>query len=320
MTSDRWKADAGTALLTEVLDRLQRGKSLEGLGLGSRGHRLDLTELPASPVRASKPVRLGTLAIEQMKGQIELRRRTLSRIDFSDARLNGWRLRNSELLDCRFDRARCAEWVLWHTSVLDCDFQGADLRNSLLGTYPEGGHVRWERVSFVGADLRASSAYGSVFVECDFSNARLNEMNFHQCAFVRCTFAGIVEEVLFDGRDLPDRAAAAEMESADFENAHFVSVDFRGYSLRSTRLPRDPDVFPIRRFPCVARRVTDSLAHETSESARIVRGMIQNAMPWTESRPDSVWVFNRRDWHEWGGPDVAVLAERLMRQAEADCT
>ena len=136
MTSDRWKGNAGTALLTQVLDRLQRGKSLEGLGLGSSGHRLDLTELPASPVRGSKSMLLGTLAIEQMKGQIELRRRTLSRIDFSDARLNGWRLRNSQLLDCRFDRVRCAEWVLWHTSVRDCDFEGADLRNALLGTYP----------------------------------------------------------------------------------------------------------------------------------------------------------------------------------------
>ena len=118
VTSDRWKGDAGTALLTQVLDRLQRGKSLEALGLGSSGHRLDLTELPASPVQASRPVRVGTVAIEQMKGQIELRRRTLSRIDFSDARLNGWRLRNSELLDCRFDRARCAEWVAYPGSGL----------------------------------------------------------------------------------------------------------------------------------------------------------------------------------------------------------
>jgi len=301
------------------VDRLKKGRSLDDLQLGKLADRFDLTELPGSPTRGSARGAVGGLLVEQVHGLVEIRRRTLSRIDFTRAKLNGWRLRDCEILDCKFDRGHCSEWILWNSTVRECTFSGTDLRGGMLGTYPEGGRVKWQRVSFVDADMRSASAYGAIFEDCDFSNARLDEVNFHQCDFVRCRFAGNMEEVFFDGRRLPDRAVAHEMDSVDFQNAHFVSVDFRGYSLQNTMLPRDPDVFPIRHFPCVARRVIEVLTHEKSESARLVRGMLENALPWTESRPDSVWVFNRRDWREWGGREAELLAERCMKTAEAEC-
>ena len=189
----------------------------------------------------------------------------------------------------------------------------------MLGTYPEGGRVQWEDVSFAEADLRDAVAYGAVFKSCDFSNARLEEVNFNQCEFSHCRFAGTIEEVSFDGRSLPDRAPRAEMEDVDFTGAYFVNVDFRGYMLTGATLPNDPDVFPVRRFPCVARRVIDDLAGEESEPARILRGVLQNGLPHTDVTPESVWVFNRRDWRAWGGDELATLAETEMKRAEAEC-
>jgi len=319
VSDPRWKGSAGAALSAQVIDRLKRGKPLDDLRLGSSGHRVNLAGLLASPSHRVEVRRVGSIEIERVDGIVEIAGRSLFRLDLSGARLNGWRLRKCEIVDCRFDEARCADWILWHCTVRDCSFSAADLRGAMLGTFPEGGRVKWERVSFAEADLRGASAYGAVFVDCDFSNARLEETNFLQCDFVRCRFAGVMEEVLFDGRRVPDRPVAAEMESVDFANAHFVNVDFRGYSLRNTELPRDPDVFPIHRFPCVGRRVVAALSGASGPSERVVRGMIENSMPWTEDRPDSVWVFNRRDWREWGGDDAAILAERLMKQAETEC-
>jgi len=209
---------------------------------------------------------------------------------------------------------------LWHCTIKDCTFIGSSHRGSILGSYPEGGRVNWQGVSFAEADLRHSASYGAVFRDCDFSHARLEESNFHQCELSHCRFAGRIEDVLFDGRALPDRAPPVEMDDVDFSDAHFVDVDFRGFSLGKVQLPRDPDVFPIRRFPCVARRVMHALSAQESAPANMVRGMLANALPWLDDRPEAVWVFNRRDWIEWGGEETLRLAEAVMKQAEAECS
>jgi len=48
--------------------------------------------------------------------------------------------------------------------------------------------------------------------------------------------------------------------------------------------------------------------------------MLANALPWLDDRPEAVWVFNRRDWIEWGGEETLRLAEAVMKQAEAECS
>jgi uncharacterized protein YjbI with pentapeptide repeats len=304
MSGARWRGSAGNALAAQVIDRLKEGRSLEDLGLGSTDGRVDLVELPS---------------VQEIRGPVEIRSRSLSGLDFTRAQLNGWRLSNCEIVDCRFDRARCGEWVLWHCTIKNCTFIGSSHRGSILGSYPEGGRVNWQGVSFAEADLRHAAAYGAVFRDCDFSNARLEESNFHQCELSHCRFAGRIEDVQFDGRPLPNHAPPVEMDDVDFSDAHFVDVDFLGFSLRNVQLPRDPDIFPIRRFPCVARRVTQLLSGQESEPARIVRGVLANSLPWLDDRPEAVWVFNRRDWTEWGGEETLRLAEAVMKQAEADC-
>jgi len=257
--------------------------------------------------------------VQAVKGIVEINGRLVTGIDFTEAQLNGWRLRKSEILNSTFDRARCIEWVLWHSAVRDSSFERANMRGSMLGSYPEGGRIVWENVNFIGADLRDVSAYGAIFRGCNFSRARLEKAIFNQCDFSNCRFAGRVEEVVFDGRKLPGQAPCREMELVDFTEATFANVEFRGYSLNAVQLPRDPDVLLIRRLPCVARRVTEMLATDRSTAARIVHGVLTNSLRSPVEHPDESWVFNRRDWQEWGGDETRELAERAMRQAEADC-
>ena len=319
MSQTHWTGSSGRALAVEVVDRLKRGRSLDDLHLGSSNHRQDLRGLPASPSPASAPQQVGRLTVQAAKGIVEITGRFLSGIDLSEAQLNGWRLNKTQIADCKFDRARCIEWVLWGSAVRDSSFDRADLRGAILGTFPEGGRIVWENVTFIGADLRDASAYGAVFRSCDFSRARFENTSFNQCDFTRCRFAGRVEEAVFDGRTIPGHASSHEMEAVDFTDASFVNVEFRGYSLAGALMPSNPDVFVIQRFPCVARKVLQKLEGDESLPGRVVRGVLANSLRSPVERADEAWVFNRRDWREWGGNETVTLAETAMKQAETEC-
>jgi len=315
--SQRWKGEAGAGLASEVIKRLKAGRSLNGLGLDNGTGGFDLSGLPAAPSHGSVERRVGSLVIQQVSGVVEINGQKLVGIDFSAARLNGWRLRSCELVDCKFVNTQCAEWILWDCAVSRCKFDRANLRGSILGA--ESGPARWDSTSFFGSDLRHASAYGAAFVECDFSDARLDQANFNQCLFSHCRFAGRVEEALFDGRKLPGRPPPREMEAVDFSRATFVNTDFRGFSLGDVALPTGGEVFLIRHFPCVGARVLEKTSGDESESVRILRAVLKNSLGGPPLAPDASWVFNRRDWREWGGEELVRLAEESMRAAEADC-
>ena len=143
-------------------------------------------------------------------------------------------------------------------------------------------------------------------------------MQFGQCAFDRCRFAGTVASVLFDGRDLPDRPAPFQMRNVDFSAAVFREVEFRGFDLEDVRLPDDPDVRLYRRGRCVARHGIRLLDGDESKLARGLRAVLTNRL----RGPGNDWeadVFNRRDYLAWGGEDLARLAETIMDRAKAEC-
>jgi uncharacterized protein YjbI with pentapeptide repeats len=315
--SQRWKGEAGAALASEVIKRLKAGRALDGLGLGNSKKGVDLSGLPAAPSRGSVDRRVGSLVVQQVSGVVEINGQRLAGIDFSAARLNGWRLRKCELVDCQFVNAQCAEWILWDCTVSRCSFDQTNLRGALLGAEP--GQTRWDSTSFVGSDFRHASAYGAAFVDCDFSDARLDQAHFNQCLLSHCRFAGRIEDAVFDGRKLPGRPAPSEMEAVDFSRATFVNTDFRGFSLGDVALPTGGEVFVIHRFPCVGSKVLEETFGDESESARILRAVLQNSLGGPPLAPDSSLVFNRRDWREWGGEELARLAEASMRAAETDC-
>ena len=316
--SGRWKDDSGARLAVEVIERLKKGESLENLGLGLTNGRVDLRGLPASPINVSAPQRVGGLAVQTVSALVELNRVPIVGLDLTGALLSDWRIRGCQLINCRFDLAHCQQWVLWDSEVRGCTFEGSRLRGSLLGTYPEGGQISWENVTFRNADLRYSSAYGAAFMRCDFSDARLDEFHFNQCRLERCRFAGRVEGAVFDGRKLEGRNDPEEIDRSDFSDAYLVNVEFRGYSLQNLALPRDEDVRLIRTFPCVAKEVLQALRGDESKPAQLLAAALENSLrgPQTATASD---VFNRRDWRAWGGDELLALADAQFRQAESKC-
>jgi len=199
-----------------------------------------------------------------------------------------------------------------------CSFTKADLRGAAVGTGHAGRGNVWRQVDFSGADFRVGVSQGALYEACEFAAAKVSGVQFSQCTFDRCRFAGLVANVLFDGRDLPDRPAPPQMRDVDFSAAEFREVEFRRFDLEDVRLPDDPDIRLYRRARCVAGHGIQLLDGDESKLARGLRAVLNNRLrgPGDDREAD---VFNRRDYVAWGGEELAELTESIMARAEAAC-
>jgi uncharacterized protein YjbI with pentapeptide repeats len=316
--ADRWKTQQGQALADKVIARLVSGRRLDKLGLDRYEDRWDLRFLPAPFPR--RPQRFETQGwfVERLGGLVEFKRARLENLDLSGSQLVSLRFFDTKIVDCRFEGANCHDWRLWGCEVSDSSFARANLREAAVGTWHDGRRNTWRRVDFTEADFRVGVSWEAVYEDCDFAGARLDKVNFGQCALIRCRFAGQLREVFFDGRELSDRPAPPPMEDVDFSGATFAEVEFRGFDLGAVLLPDDPDIRPQPRARCVASRGLEMLTGDERLEARMLRGILKNRLrgPGTD---DEVNVFNRRDYLAIGGPQLLALAEDVFTRAGAEC-
>jgi hypothetical protein len=195
------------------------------------------------------------------------------------------------------------------------------LRGAAVGTLVEGVANTWRNVDFSRADFRVGASLGARYVGCDFSDADLSGVRFDQCEFVRCTFAGHLRDVRFDGRGADGRPPTPPPEELDFRNAHFDEVEFVGLDLTEVALPLDPDLRIIRRYRCSVTQALDLLAHQDTAPARVLRTILDNRLRQLQDgvATADTGLVNLRDLKAIGGPTVAALADEVLRRAEAAC-
>ena len=306
----RWSGTAGRALAAEVVRRLAEGADLGSLGLGRTQGRADLRGLPASGAQVGGPGEI-----------VEIRHVRLTGLDLAGASLASWRLYDCVAQDCRLDGADCQDWRLWRSSVVGCQFASAILRGAAVGTWVDGAGNTWKDVDFSRADFRVGASLGARYVGCDFSDADLSGVRFEQCAFVRCTFAGRLRDVRFDGRGVDVRPPPPPPEEIDFQKARFAEVEFIGFDLTSVALPLDPDLCVIRRYRCSLTRAVDLLADQDTPPSHVLRGILGNRLRQIQvgASTADTGLVNLRDLKAIGGPAVATLADEVLRRAEADC-
>lgn len=285
-------------------------------GIGTYEGRIDLRgfALPSSKVVGSLSV--GGIKAEKMDGIHEFHTTRWHAIDLSHARLSTVRFFGAVISDCRFDSAICLDWRLWDTTVVESSFAGSNLRDAALLTWQNGRTNTWRDVNFDGADLRGAHGLGGVLERCSFGETRLKGFNFLQVAIRHCRFTGLLQDILFDGREIPGRRPQPEvMTDVDFSKAVFQEVEFRGCHFDGVELPKG--VYVIPRFPPVARRVLELLEHDESLEARMLRAEMNGQL----KRPGadtSVTVFNRADYLTSGGEPLADLVESLLLEALKD--
>jgi uncharacterized protein YjbI with pentapeptide repeats len=256
--------------------------------------------------------------VEKLGELISFRSVRLEGLDLSGADLPSLRFHDSTIKSCRFDGAKCHDWRLWGTEVSDSTFVRATLRGAAVGTGHEGRRNSWRRTDFSRSDFRIGVSEGAVYEDCTFVDAKLDNVKFGQCSFIRCQFAGKISNVLFDGRELSDRPAPPPMEDVDFSAASFRHVEFKGFDLEAVALPDDPRVRLVRRGRCAARRGIELLDGDERVAARQLRAVLQNRLRGPGNDREAS-VFNRTDYLELGGPELADLAEDIFSRAEADC-
>jgi uncharacterized protein YjbI with pentapeptide repeats len=307
-----------------VIACLIAGKPLKPLGVGEHDGRIDLRGLPAAPTPIGSRTKAGRFNVQSVRGRVSITGVRLAALDLSGALLDGWRLRDTQIRDCRFDAATCRQWVLWDSLVEDATFDSADLRDSSLGTAPYSYNVRWSRVSYRGADLRSAHASCGTFDGCSFDNARFGDTDFRQCTFTKCHFEGPMVGVRFDGRDLsPDYPAPPDME-ADFSGAYFSNVEFDGFALANITLPRDDELTLTPRAACVARWVIDHIGEGQDVPSRQLRGVMEHRLKGLSASASSPFaaatIENRRDWRSWGGVELENLARGMILRAQSACS
>jgi uncharacterized protein YjbI with pentapeptide repeats len=311
-----WRGDGGR-LAGEVLGRLVAGKSLDGLGLGrDDDRRWDLRgfTVPAPVVTGAVQGRWGKA--KTLDGLAEFKKVTLGGLNLSGSMLMSLRMQRCLVADCRFDDAKFRDLRLWDTEVADSSFAGADLRDSLLGSWQGGRRNTWRNVSFARADLRGATVWGALFDGCDFSKARLDGLEFEQCDLRGCRFAGRMREVIFDCRPRPDRPTPAPLRDVDFSRASFEDVAFWDCHVDGVVLPDDPGIFLVPRYRDVAQRALTLLAGDTSQEARMLTGELRNVLR-GPGDASGAGLFNRGDYVEAGGEALAQLAERVFARAAA---
>jgi uncharacterized protein YjbI with pentapeptide repeats len=314
----RWQTDDGRVLAEEVVARLLAGRPLKDLRLGEHNGRVDLRGLPMPQPRLLRRFERDGWFIEELGDRLLFKGVRLAGLDLSGSLLDSIRFWDCGIEDCLFERARCQHWGLLRTEVVNCSFAGADLRQAAVGAWSDGGNV-YRGVSFVRADLRVGSCPAATFIDCDFSQARLEKVDFQSTSFVRCRFAGDLVEVMFyDHGFKTGKPDPNPMEDVDFSGAVLHDVEFRGLNLDRVTFPVSTEHLVVRGYRCVIERALAELAEDQTREARLLKVTLEHHRRW--AGPDQqVGVFSLLDLEHSGGPQLAERAADLLRLCEAAC-
>jgi len=293
-----------------IWERLLAGRPVDNLGLGHIEGRIDLRGLIAPQPRVVAAFSTPAADVRATSGGVVLRGMELRRLDLSDAALDGVRVFDSTVEDCVFNDASCRDWRLWGTSIIRSSFRGADLRDSALGGVEGTKRNVYQHVDFSGADLRRTVYKAAAFEDCNFSEAKIKKVDFQSTTFVRCVFAGELNEVLFYRRGFDCEAFPEnEMRDIDFRNARLRYVEFRKLDLDKVLFPEGEDHIIIDDYPRTLDRIVTFLRARGEMPARKLAAYLAVLRKWAGNHQQR-GVLNRSDMRDIAGEE----AESLLRQ------
>ena len=264
-----------SSLAATVVSRLAAGRPLIGLGLRTVEGRWDLRGLrfPEADRRPGPEV----AGFETgLVNPVRMRNVELDSLDFSGAVWRGLSLTTARVTNCVFDDADFSGLNVQGVQFIDCSFRGADVRDASLCGNPRYfvGWRRltsWTRVDFTGSDLRGTAHLAERYVDCDFSNARLDRVDFDAARHTRSRFSGRLEEVEFSrtSRWLMWRGSVNTMFGVDFSRADLVDCGFWALDLAHAVLPVTAQHAVFAPKVAVAKRVLQLLRNEDDPGALI---------------------------------------------------
>lgn len=237
--SSRWLIAEGLQLRNEIFHRLVANKPLHDLKLGEFNKRIDLRGICVPEVSEHELPPFRNWRLQRLSGHLTFKNAVLEGMDFTGAKLPHLRFFNSRITDCCFDEARCEDWRLWATDISSTTFAGADLYSVVLGPWYEGRGNTHTSVNFQKADMSRLNSSTATYIDCDFSDAKLEKIDFESSGFIRCRFAGELREVVFwDHGFKTGKPDPNPTEDVDFSRAKLRWVEFRRLNLDCVALSR----------------------------------------------------------------------------------
>jgi uncharacterized protein YjbI with pentapeptide repeats len=193
---------------------------------------------------------------------------------------------------------------MWGTTISETSFFSADLQEAVLGGVKDGVRNSFQHVDFSHADLRGTTHVSSDMVDCNFEQTRLRKVDFQGTVFVRCTFSGELEEVLFyrtafRGEHLPPN----EMAEVDFRKAKFRFVEFRGLDMLSVIWPEDDDHIVLDDYKDKLDRAIDRLKGRLDLPSKELDAILSMKRKWAGPNQRQ-GVISKADLIEAGGPNA----------------
>ena len=249
-----------TARHSETWARLLAGRPLDGLGLSMKNGRFDLSGWTTRTFGGDERPGTSRANGDVLRPIVDIKGVTWRCIDFSASDLPHLRFMDCRLEDCIFDRSVCHDWRIWTSTFERCSLRGTDLRGSSLGAVEGSARNLYSNTDFRDADVRSTSFIAAAFTSCRFDNAKLKRVDFESSTFADCSFAGGLDEVVFnrhgfEGEHFPPN----EMLRIDMRLAKLRHVEFRNLDLDHVLLPDDDEHLVINRFPEVLEEIISRL-------------------------------------------------------------
>lgn len=284
----------------QVWRRLAEGLALDGLALSRIDGRWNLRSLGSPQRRWSRKDPLPTINRVLMKS-----------LDFSGSTLPHFRFIDCRFVDCIFDEADLSDWRLWDSVLVESSFRDAKLKGANMGGDQRGPN-RWSSIDFSRSDLRGTAHGSESYDGCDFSRARLDQVNFEGSRHTGSRFAGRIGEVEF--RAAPKGAKRVQerncMRGVDLGDATVRFCSFNQIDLSECIFPSAPEHLRFDDRGQFARRVLGA-ARDANNDNPWLRVMMETHVRDVGEGTDGPGFQHESDLGE--SADEIAEAVRLMR-------
>jgi uncharacterized protein YjbI with pentapeptide repeats len=294
-------ASPNQTLNDEILERLVRGKPLDGLPLGTKDGRLDLGGLILLKPRPKRTFEFNGVPVTEVGSLVTFKGAKWRNLDFSGSKFSCVRLLESEVTNCLFDRCQFDDLRVWATTFRDCSFAASNLKDAMLGGVVNGKWNIYSGVDFSRADLRRTNYKAAAFEACNFRHSKLERIDFQTCRFRDCVFEGELRDIIFyrrgfEGESFPPN----EMLNVDFSLAKLHDVGFRGLTLEQVKFPDDSEHIIIRDVKDTLERLITALNAQGDTTAKKLVAFLNIDREWRVPNQAQT-VINVEDLQETAG-------------------
>lgn len=313
---ERWLSPEGKAQAAKVVRALSRGRDLARIGVDRFDGRFDLRGLIVEiPGEVATKVE-GDRSVTDASKLWEFKGTTLSDLDLRGAILPHFRFFTAQIENCLFDNADLRGWRLWGTDVMDSSLRGADLRDTSLGGWEKGRGNVYERADFSGSNLSGVWTHAARFVECEFSQAKLDKAEFWGCEFIRCTFAGTLREVIFHRRFMSKEQGEIPLEPRleDVDLSHTALRDCAiEVPVRGGALPSSDTHLIIRNFYDRLREVEARLKADDGAHVEAPLAWVRYLLREYEPEELELGILRREDFQRhWDEKEASAFFDALQ--------